>query len=300
MGFFKAQSQEDSILYSKGFLDSINIDDFFRLSEKKSYFKIQTSYITNAVYGGRKDSLALPYFTPSLEYNHKSGAYIGASFGLLPNSNFKNDFLSIDAGYSFDTSHRFGGSIFANKLFYSDSSKNVQSNVKFTVGGILTYDATYINLSAIGSFMFGSKTDFSLVLSADHSFYLNNDTSNYSLSISPTLATYFGSTGFYQSYKAGKTKRGGVPPNVTISVTAPDKFQILSYEFSLPINYDKEKWGCFFTPTYAIAVNPVNYTIKATGPNGGNLIFPNLGIPRTEIESISNSFYADFGIYYKF
>ena len=281
IGLSKAYSQEDSMLYDKSFLDSINIDDFFKMSKPKSYFKIQTSYLSNSVYGGRKDPLALPYFTPSIEYNHKSGAYIGAAFGLLPNSNFKQDFFSLDAGFSFDTSHHFGGAIFANKLFYSDSSKNVQSNVKFTAGGVLNYYSSIINLSSVVSLMFGSKTDFSLIFSADHSFNFENDTSNYSLTITPTLSTYFGSTGFYQNYKIKRIRpgAGGVPQNVTISINSPDKFQLLSYELSLPINYDREKWGLFFTPTYAIAVNPVSYSIKATGPNGGNIILPNLGIP---------------------
>ena len=294
--FSKAYSQEDSLLYSKGFLDSINIDDLFKVSKPKSYFKIQASYLSNSVYGGRKDSLALPYFTPSIEYNHKSGAYASASFGLLPNSSFKQDFFSLDAGFTFDTSHHFGGSLFINKLFYSDSSKNVQSSVNLTTGGSLNYYTNIVNLAANVSLMFGSKTDVALNFLLDHSFNLENDTSNYALTITPTLAAYFGSTGYYQKVKA-RRRETGFPNGTTFTIVSPNKFQLLSYEISVPISFDKEKWGLFFTPTYTIAVNPVTTTITAYRPNGNPL--PQAFQPAPIVEKISNSFYVEFGIYYK-
>lgn len=282
------------MFFTKGFLDSINIEDWFKKNDKKSFFKIQTSYLSNYVYGGRKDSLALPYFTPSIEYNHKSGFYAGASFGLLPNSQFKHDFISIDAGFSFDTSHHFGCSVFANKLFYSDSSKNVQSTVSFTTGTALSYYTKIVNLSSTISAMFGSKTDFALTFSLDHTFDFANDTSSYALSAVPTLSTYFGSTGFYQSTKS-KRRVGNFPPGTTFALISPEKFQMLSYEFSLPIYFDKEKWGIFLIPTYAIAVNPVITSYKITLPNGG--VF---NPKETVTEKISNSFFIDLGFYYKF
>jgi hypothetical protein len=293
-GCFKTYSQEDSLIFTKGFLDSLNIEDLFKQTEKKSFFKVQTSYLSNYVFGGRKDSLALPYFTPSIEYNHKSGLYASASLGLLPNSQFKNDFISIDAGYIFDTSHHFGCSLFANKLFYSDSSKNVQSNVTFTSGAVLNYYTKIANLSSVASVMFGSKTDFSLSLSLDHSFEFENDTSSYALSVTPTLSAYFGSTGFYQSTKSNRRVRN-FPAGTTFALVSPEKFQMLSYEFSLPINYDRVNWGLFITPTYAIAVNPVITSLKITLPNGGIL-----NRNESVTEKISNSFFFDLGLYYKF
>jgi hypothetical protein len=290
----KVQSQEETMLFTKGFLDSINIDDLLKSSQKKSYFKIQTSYLSNSVYGGRKDSLALPYFTPAIEYNHKSGFYAGASFGLLPNSNFNQDFLSIDAGFSFDTSHRFGASFFANKLFYSDSSKNVQSSVDLSVGTSLTYNASIVNFSSVITAMFGSKTDIALSFSADHSFSFESDTSKYSFSITPTISTFFGTTGNYQSRKS-KRRIYGFPSGTTFTQVSPNKFQMLSYEFSLPIYYDQESWGVYFIPNYSIAVNPVVTSTKITLPNGG--VFNS---KQTTTEQISNTFFAELGFYYRF
>ncbi len=287
----KAHSQEDTALYTKDFLDSLNINDFFKVNKSNSYFKIQASYLSNSVYGGRKDSALLPYFTPSIEYNHKSGFYASASAALLPKNNFKEDYYSLDIGYSFDTTNKLGGSIYANKIFYTDSSKNVQSNVKFSFGGNINYYTNLLEFVASASLMFGDKTDFSLLLSANHYFYLiDNDKTI--VSLNPTFSTYFGSTGFYQT---GKTKRRvlGLPPGTTYTITSPKKFQILSYEIAAPINFDKENWGLFFTPTYAFAVNPVITTYSATQRNGVSKNY-------ISTEEISNSFIAELGFYYKF
>jgi hypothetical protein len=299
----KVLSQEDTILFTKGFLDSINIDDLLKSSPKKSYFKIQASYLCNSVYGGRKDSLALPYFTPSIEYNHKSGFYASTSLGLLPNSNFNRDFFSLDAGFSFNTSHRFGASVFANKLFYSDSSKNVQSSVDLSVGTTLTYNASIINFSSVITAMFGSKTDVAVSLSADHSFDFESNTNNYSFSVTPTISTYFGTTGNYQNYQQKLRTRKNKPPRyITTTSTSPNKFQLMSFECSLPFYYDKLHWGIFFIPTYSIAVNPIITNNKATGPNGGNILLPIQGydLQPTETEKLSNTFFAELGFYYRF
>ena len=51
--------------------------------EEQSYFKLSGSYLTNAVYNGRKDSATLPYITPSLAYYDKSGFNIGVSASYL-------------------------------------------------------------------------------------------------------------------------------------------------------------------------------------------------------------------------
>ena len=292
LSFFYTQAQKDTS-FNK-LLDSLNLDELFGdVQPKKSYFKIQTSYLTNYVYGGRKDTIDYPYLTPSIEYNHKSGLYANASLSYLANNNSRIDVSNIELGYSSDTIGKFSGSVYLNKSFYNNNSKNVQSDVNLTAGLNIVFDAKYFNLTSAASLLIGSGNDFALTLSADHTFYLHND-AKYSLTITPAVATYFGGTGFYQTNKIRRVNRDGVPINASFTITSPQKFQLLSYEFSAPIYFDKDKWGLFFTPTYAIAVNPVITSYKLTGPNGGILK------QGTVTEKLSNSFFAEFGIYYKF
>ncbi len=286
-------AQKDTSNYS--FLDSINLEDLFKLREKESYFKFQTSYLTNSVYAGRKDTVALPYFTPSVEYNHKSGLYLAASISYLTNNNSRIDLWSLDAGYSFELFKKLSANIYINKPFYNSSSSNVQSNITLYTGGSLSYDAKLINISASGNIMFGSENDFSLILSLDHQF--NWDGKNdVNWSITPMLNTYLGSVGYYQNYKFNRINpRNNLPQTVNVVISSPNRFQILSYEFSSPIYFDKTKWGFYLNPTFAIPVNPIITSYKATGPNGGTVI------PETKItENISNTLFAEFGLYFKF
>ena len=284
-------AQKDSLL--NNFLDAINVDDLFSTATKKSYFKLQTSYLTNYVYAGRKDtSTNYPYLTPSIEYNHKSGLYASVSLSYLANDSAKIDVYNVEAGYSINTKGKFSGTIYLNKSFYNATSNNIQNDVAFTTGLSIIYDAKFANFTASNYILVGSSNDYSLTISADHSFYFGND-SSYTFTITPTLTTYFGSTGFYQNFK---TKRGikGFPPGTTITKTSPNKFQQLSYEFSLPIYFDKIKWGIFLTPTLAIPVNPIITTYTAIKPNG--MVIG----ARSTTENISNSFFAELGVYFKF
>lgn len=291
LSIFNLQAQTDTSY--KNFLDSININDLFKFKEKESSFKVRTSYLSNYVYAGRKDSATIPYFTPSIEYNHASGLYAQASVSYLTNSNFKQDMWSIEAGFNSDTIGKFSGSIYFNKPFYNTGSGNVQSDINWLSGLMLTYDANFINISAASNLMFGTKTDFALTLFIDQTFYIGNSQTS-SFALTPSLSTFFGSTGFYQSTKT-RRRIGNLPAGSTIELRSPNKFQLLAYELSVPISFDKEKWGLFINPTYAIAVNPVVATYKVTGPFGGVFV-PNASI----VEKLSNSFFAEMGFYYKF
>ena len=53
----------------------------------ESYFSAEINFISDAVFMGRKDSIAAPYLYPSIEYHHKSGFYTEGSFSYLTKEN---------------------------------------------------------------------------------------------------------------------------------------------------------------------------------------------------------------------
>ena len=55
-------------------------------SEDKSYFLADVSYINDAVFLGRRDSIAAPYIFPSIGYYDKSGFFADASISYLTGS----------------------------------------------------------------------------------------------------------------------------------------------------------------------------------------------------------------------
>src|ERR1700674_4101386 len=68
---------------------------------KKSYWQAGINYLSDNVYLGRKDSVKIPYISPSIGYYDKSGFYVNGSLSLLPSSgNSHIDMASLEAGYS--------------------------------------------------------------------------------------------------------------------------------------------------------------------------------------------------------
>ena len=271
---------------------SIQAQDSAR-NKKTSYFKLSTAYLTNSVYNGRKDSVTLPYITPSIGYYDKSGFFVNGSVSYLAaTGDSRIDLFALETGYDFTISNKLSGGIYGSKYFYNNSSTAVQSEMKGGLGGSLSYDPGIVTASAGIDLSFSSKTDISLSGSLAHGFYFGGKGNEWG--ITPTISTHLGTQNYYQDYiknrksKSGSRGRGGSSggSSTTIQTTTPSNFGILDYELSLPIAYDGNKWGLFFTPTYAIPQNPI--TVSSSTGTGYTT------------EKLVNSFYAEFGVYIKF
>jgi len=241
---------------------------------KSSYFKLSGSYLTNALYNGRKDSVTLPYFTPSIGYFSKTGFYINGSLSYLAaTGDNRIDLFTLETGYDFTINNKLSGGVYASKFFYNTSSTAVRSQTTGALGGSLSYDPGLVTLSGGMDLSFASKIDINLFASIARGFYLGDSDE---WSITPSISVNLGTQNSYQDYvKKRKSKN-----------SSSSNFGILDYELSLPLAYDGNKWGLFFTPTYAIPQNPI-------------LIASSTGSGFTK-EKLENSFYALFGAYIKF
>ena len=257
---------------------------------KRSYFKFSASYISNAVYYGRKDSFALPYIIPSISYNDKSGFYLEASLSYLASSaESQVDAGAITAGYEFNSmNEKLSGSVYASKYFTSSSSYSVHSEVKGAIGSSLYYKFGPVSLNGGADISFSNKTDVGVNLGLSHQFEFDNG----NFAITPTALVNAGTQNFYEDYftnrkfSVKRKRRQTTNPNAIKVIVVSKKFAVLDYEFSLPVNYDMAKWGLFVTPTYSLPVNGFKYSLN----NG--LTY------RTEV--LSNTLYAEVGGYIKF
>ena len=257
---------------------------------KKSFVKFSISYITNAVYYGRKDSFALPYIIPSISYHDKSGFYLEGSFSYLAISGESQiDAGTVTAGYEFSSQNeKLSGDVYASKFFTSSSSYSVHGEVKGAAGTSLNYNLGPVSLIGGADVSFSTKTDVGVNLGLSHAFEFDNG----NFAITPTAVANAGTQNFYQDYFTNrkysvKRKRRQPANNTAIKVIIVDKkFSILDYELSLPVNYDQDKWGLFFTPTYSLPVNGFKYSL-------------NNGLTYRS-ETLSNSLYVEVGGYIKF
>ena len=262
----------------------------------RSYFSAGISYLSNAIYNGRKDSVATPYLTPMLGYYNKSGFFIDGSLSYLARSGSSRiDLFNIEAGYDYNLGN-FDGEIVAAKPFYSSQSTNVKSQITGSLSASGGYDFTYIKPTVSAGLNFGTKTDYVLSFGLEHTFYFLHD----KLQLTPTFLANGSTQNYYGAYYnkrkvGGKKKNGGIVYDVTATVENASQFKILDDECSLPLIYIVHKFSFIVTPAYAWPVNPALVAITRKPETG-----PGATITRTAKENTSNTFYCSVGMTYKF
>lgn len=256
------------LFLSSLFLYNLSFGQTKKAKETESYFKASASYLSNAVYNGRQDSLVTPYITPSLGYYDKTGFYISGYVSYLSNSSGNRiDLFALDAGYDFNVNDKLSGSVYAEKSFYNQASTAIQSDIKGSIGGNLSYDLGLLQITGGTDILFAQKADISANIGLAHAFNIGEEGNLFS--ITPSVITNLSTLHFYEGYtnrKAGKKASQIIPNLQSIEVTTTvnnNKFTLLDYEISLPVTYDGKKMGFYITPTYAIPQNPI-YTTTTT------------------------------------
>lgn len=262
-------------------------------SEGKSFILADMSYMNDAVFMGRRDSITAPYIFPSIGYYDKSGLFLDASASYLTSSDENRvDLFLISAGYLFD-SDKLSGGISGTKYFFDEDSYNVKSEILGDISGFLSYDLKLIEVSLTASSYFndGSSADFFAGLMLGRTFYAADK----KLLIMPIISLHAGSQYFYQEYystsRFGNRKgkgmgAGGSEPSVNTSVEIAEasKFNVLNIGLSVPLQYYHKSFIFSFSPVWAFPQSSATLTTEE-------------GIFKEDLE---NTFYWSAGISYWF
>jgi hypothetical protein len=261
------------------------------LDKKKSYILTDISYISDAVFMGRRDSIAAPYIFPSIGYYDKSGIFIDASASYLTSSNESRvDLFLISAGYLF-SSHNWSGGISANGYFFNQDSFNVQSEMTAAITGMLSYDlkAFEVSLTASSFFNSESSTDIFGEVLVGRTFYADEKR----FLIKPSISIGAGTQNFYEAYyqssRLGNRKghgTGGQNQITTsdIMINESSEFNILNLELSLPIQYYYKSFIFSLTPVVAFPQSSATITTEDA-------------VIKEDLESV---FYGTVGVSYWF
>jgi hypothetical protein len=279
--FFSAANAQDSSLQQK--------------FVPRSYGKISLSYLSNVVYNGRKDSVALPYMSVGLGYYHRSGFFVKGSAAYLAQAgNGRFDLFGLSGGYNWDAG-RWEGTASGYLSFYNANSSNVQASQSGGFAAYTGYDAGFIKAGVDAGISLGSVTDYSTSFSLEHSFDFLHD----AFSITPGVVATLGTQNYYAAYYANKhysrrrKKDSTVVYTAKADVSAAEQFRWQCVEFSLPIDYYAGKFHAGFTANYALPLNPATVYVQFTGSDGSQP-------PRKMIaEPISNSFYFTASVSYR-
>ncbi|WP_047414648.1 hypothetical protein [Cellulophaga sp. Hel_I_12] len=239
-------------------------------SKNESYLLTDISFINDAVFMGRLDSIAAPYIFPSIGYYDKSGFYVDVSASYLTNaSENRIDLFLGSLGYNFEDKNWRGG-ISGTTYFFNEDSYNVKSEIIGDISGFLSYDLKVIQASLFVSTYFnnGSSADIFGGFMLDRTFYSKDN----SFLINPSAILYAGSQNFYQEYystsrlgnRKGKGQASGASEPTTVAtnieVKEASKFKILNLELSLPIQYYYKSYIFSFTPVLALPQTPATIT----------------------------------------
>ena len=242
-----------------------------------SYLSLSLSFISDAVYLGRKDSITAPYLNPSITYYHKSGFYGIGSFSYLTKSDQSRiDLFLASVGFDF-TSKNLSGDFSITKYFFNTDSYNVISEVDADITASIKYDFDLLYLSASSTYFIAKSSSSDIFLSTEIGHDFVSSTKDFQ--ISPSIGVYFGSQNFYEEYyinnRFGSARTGsgsgtgqgtgGTTPTTTTTVIMQEseKFDLMAIEFSLPIWYINKPFIISFLPVLVVPQNPATLTVDS-------------------------------------
>lgn len=267
---------------------------------KKPTLEIKTGFVNNTVFLGRTDTVATPSYSLGLTYTLKCGLFFSGSVDYIPSRQFdKVDGGSLEAGYNFDVDNLSGG-VSLSKYFASFNSTQLISALDATASAELSYDLFEVITPSVHAdyalAKSGDNNDFLLNAGLEHEFGFDKVFGAHDhLTVSPAFHINSGTQNFYSTYVVRKkasalkrllkaaTKNNGKGVSISTSngkrtttqTNSTNKFQILDYEWSVPVTYTVKRLSFEFSPTYAIAVHKIydNGTETTYLPNSSVFYF---------------------------
>lgn len=246
--------------------------------EDKPQFKLGVYYNSGLNYYGRTDSLKSSGFFPVAELWFNKYFYITAAPIFISNSATAFEYAGsvATAGVRFGEEKKYSSNIYIVKPIYKDNSQLVQSALKVQAAGTYTWLNQFVNVTIGGDIKLSDKLDYGMTAGLDHIFRFELPGQSV-LVIDPSAYINAGTQQFTKtSYKqSGFLLFPGVQQQVTEEVS---NFNILSYEFSVPIVFAKGKLQVIINPAYVL---PQNLITVANRPDlserGKNMFYATIG-----------------------
>jgi hypothetical protein len=218
----------------------------------RSTFTIGATYANNADYYGQKSVEKMPYIAAAAVYHHKSGLFATAmAYRLLNDSQRVVSASALGLGFSRDLGKRFNLDISYSHTFYPALSPFLQAANANNASLGLTY-TNWLAVSAEVDYAFGKTDDIFVTGGLTKLISLGSITSKDLVTLQPALKVTAGTQRFYETYVTEKSIRDSVlgivpvPPifgqpgtTPTTSTKVSSSFDLLSYNFKLPLAYNR-------------------------------------------------------------
>jgi hypothetical protein len=218
-------------------------------------FKLGMFYSSYLHYYGRSDSLESSGLFPVAELWLDKKFYLTATPVFVLGKNRSTEYAGsvLMAGYRFGKENRSSWNFYAMKPIYKESSQLVQSALQWQFAGSGTWLNRILNVTGGLDVKVSDKVDYGAQAGLDHVFRYQMKGPSV-LVIDPSVYVHAGTRQFSRTYykESGFLFFPGGQQEVTEQVT---RFDILSYEMSVPIVFAKGKMQLILSPSYVIPQN---------------------------------------------
>lgn len=224
------------------------------VEKPKTSLTLATLYSSNVSYYGQTSAEKLPYVLGYAALKFPTGLWLSGQTYKLLTAKPGISGLSLSAGYDFDLSTKWSGSLSYSRSFYPDSSQLLQSANTDMASAGLTYDGKWLTTGLTADYALGDTS--ALYASFKASKYIDLGLSlspkDY-FTLEPSVEVIGGTQRFQvpgQESGNGRgnslpvldpvfgTQKGKTPKNVTTTT-----FAILAYNFTLPLAYNRANYS---------------------------------------------------------
>lgn len=217
-------------------------------------FKLSINYNSGLNYYGRTDSLKSTGIFPLAEVWLSPRFYINAASVFINNKTQSMEYAGGVASLGYlAVSDKWISNLYLLKPFYTENSRLVQSALKGQAGTSFTAVNKAVNFSFGGDIKYSDRFDFGAMLGIDHIFRFENK-DNSIIVLDPSFTANAGTQNFSKTYKK---KTGVLFPRGQQVTETYQKFNLLSFEASMPIIFSKNDFQVIATPAYVLPKNLV-------------------------------------------
>jgi hypothetical protein len=219
----------------------------------RSTLTVAAVYANNASYYGQKSAESTPYAALAATVRFKSGFYFsGLAYKLLNEQTSSVSASSLGAGVNFKLAKNLSADLSYSHSFYPAYSPLLQAANADNASAAFIYE-NWLNVNLSGDYAFGKTNDEFFTGGISKSINLFSVGKKDIVTINPSADIVAGTQHFYQTYLTEQKLRDsvlgiilspvtGTPSQGTTKTATTTAFNLLSYNFKLPLAYNRSHY----------------------------------------------------------
>jgi len=219
----------------------------------KSTLTLGAVYANNASYYGQKPEENTAYTAIAASYKLKSGFYLsGMAYKLLNEKTSSVSASSLAAGINFKLAKKLSADLSYTHSFYPTHSPMLQAANAENISLELAHES-WLQVKLTGDYDFGKTNDEFVTAAISKTINLFSIGKKDVVTIEPSADITAGTQHFYQVYQTEKRLRDsllgiildpimGNPADGSTTTVSSTSFNLLSYNFKLPLAYNRSHY----------------------------------------------------------